>query len=98
MMGGGIHPREGWMLGDGAAWDMRIVGVFLWRLENPAALTNCSRKWQKAQNNPGAGKRPKRGDADPLLPVMKMVIDILEGNDGNDDPDKRDKNQAAKKN
>ena len=83
-------------MNNGAAWDMIILGVFLRRLENPAALTDRSRKWQKAQNNPGAGKRPKRGDADQLLPMMKMVIDILEGNNGNDDPDKRDKNQAAK--
>ena len=70
--------------------------LFLRRLENPAALTDRSRKWQKAQNHPGAGKRPEWANADLFLPMMKMVIDILEGNNGNDDPDKRDKNQAAK--
>ena len=75
---------------------MNILGVFLGRLGNPAALTDCSRKWQKTQNNPGAGKRPRPGDAKLLLPMMTMVIDILEGNNGNDNPDKRDKNQAAK--
>ena len=75
---------------------MNILGVFLRRLGNPAALIGRSCKWQKTQNNPGAGKRPRPGDAKLLLPMMMMVIDILEGNNSNDNPDKRDKNQAAK--